>query len=157
MPQWAWTIVGVAAGVAVLWLALVAMLWAARPDEVTVKDSMRLLPDLLRLLRRLAADRTLPRGVRVRLWLLLGYLAMPIDLVPDFIPVLGYLDDVILVPLGILLAVRMIPPGLMDELRATARKRAERPVSRVGALVVVTLWIAAAILLLWAFWPRRVS
>ena len=51
---------------------------------------MRLLPDLLRLLRRLAADGSLPRGVRVRLWLLLGYLALPIDLVPDFIPVLGY-------------------------------------------------------------------
>jgi uncharacterized membrane protein YkvA (DUF1232 family) len=86
-----------------------------------------------------------------------AYALSPIDLIPDFIPVLGYLDDVILVPLGILLAVRLIPPGLMDELRATARQRAERPVSRVGALAIVILWIAAAILLLWAFWPRQVS
>ena len=58
---------------------------------------MRLLPDVLRLLPRLAADRTLPRGVRVRLALLLAYLASPIDLVPDFIPVVGYADDAIVV------------------------------------------------------------
>ncbi|PWI10208.1 hypothetical protein DIZ27_14200, partial [Streptomyces sp. NWU339] len=60
-------------------------------------EAIRLLPDLLRLIPRLARDRTLPRGVRVRLWLLLAYLAMPIDLVPDFIPVLGYADDAIVV------------------------------------------------------------
>jgi len=58
---------------------------------------VRLLPDVLRLLPRLAADRTLPRGVRVRLALLLAYLASPIDLVPDFIPVVGYADDAIIV------------------------------------------------------------
>jgi uncharacterized membrane protein YkvA (DUF1232 family) len=58
---------------------------------------VRLLPDVLRLLPRLAADRTLPRGVRVRLALLLAYLASPIDLVPDFIPVVGYADDAIVV------------------------------------------------------------
>lgn len=67
---------------------------------------MRLLPDLLRLLRRLAADGSLPRGVRVRLWLLLGYLALPIDLVPDFIPVLGYADDAIVVALVLRSVVR---------------------------------------------------
>jgi hypothetical protein len=54
---------------------------------------MRLLPDLLRLLRRLATDRALPRGVRIRLALLMAYLAIPIDVIPDFIPVLGYADD----------------------------------------------------------------
>ena len=67
---------------------------------------MRLLPDLVRLLRRLAADGSLPRGVRLRLWFLLGYLALPIDFVPDFIPVLGYADDAIVVALVLRSVVR---------------------------------------------------
>ena len=62
---------------------------------------MRLLPDVIRLLRRLAADRSAPRGVRIRLGLLLGYLLMPIDLVPDFLPVIGYADDAIIVAIGL--------------------------------------------------------
>ena len=106
MPDWAWTIVGVAGGLLVVWLALVAALWFTRPDEVRLRDLVRLLPDVLRLLRRLAADGTLPRGVRVRLWLLLGYLAMPIDLVPDVIPVIGYADDAIVVALVLRSVVR---------------------------------------------------
>jgi uncharacterized membrane protein YkvA (DUF1232 family) len=72
-------------------------LWRLRPDELTARQALRLLPDLLRLLRRLARDPAVPQGVRVRLWLLLVYLAVPIDLVPDFIPVIGYADDVVLV------------------------------------------------------------
>jgi uncharacterized membrane protein YkvA (DUF1232 family) len=75
------------------------VLWAGRPDELRVRELLRLLPDVLRLVRRLAADGSLPRGVRVRLWLLLAYLALPIDLVPDFVPVLGYADDAIAVAL----------------------------------------------------------
>jgi uncharacterized membrane protein YkvA (DUF1232 family) len=86
-----------------------------------------------------------------------AYALSPIDLIPDFIPVLGYLDDVILVPLGILLAVRLIPKDVMVELRAEAQARAQRPTSRAGALAIVALWIAAAALLLWAFWPERLS
>ena len=88
---------GVAAGALLLWLLLLLLLWLRRPDDLTVREALRLLPDVLRLVRRLAADRSLPTSVRVRLWLLLGYLLMPIDLVPDFIPVLGYADDVIVV------------------------------------------------------------
>lgn len=68
-----------------------------RPRGGLLREALRILPDVVRLVRRLAADETLPRGVRVRLGLLLAYLAMPIDLVPDFIPVLGYADDAILV------------------------------------------------------------
>jgi uncharacterized membrane protein YkvA (DUF1232 family) len=83
--------------VVLIWAALIAALWLARPDDVGVRDAMRLLPDVLRLLKRLASDPTMPRGIRVRLALLLGYLAMPIDLIPDFIPVLGYADDAIIV------------------------------------------------------------
>jgi uncharacterized membrane protein YkvA (DUF1232 family) len=72
---------------------LIATLVVARPTGDLLQQALRLLPDLLRLLRRLAGDRSLPRGVRVRLWLLLAYLAVPIDVIPDVIPVLGYADD----------------------------------------------------------------
>jgi uncharacterized membrane protein YkvA (DUF1232 family) len=68
-------------------------------------DALRFLPDLLRLLRRLAADRTVPAGVRAALLLLLAYLLLPIDLVPDFLPVIGYADDVLLVALVLRLTV----------------------------------------------------
>ncbi|MGV0835305.1 YkvA family protein [Mycolicibacterium thermoresistibile] len=80
-----------------MWIAFVIALAIARPRSGLLREALRILPDLLRLIRRLAADTELPRGVRVRLWLLLIYLALPIDLIPDFIPVLGYADDAIIV------------------------------------------------------------
>lgn len=110
VPDWAWAVLGVVGGVLLLWLALIAALWFTRPDELRLRDLVRLLPDVIRLLRRLAADATLPRGVRVRLWLLLGYLAMPIDLVPDVIPVIGYADDAIVVALVLRSVVRRAGP-----------------------------------------------
>jgi uncharacterized membrane protein YkvA (DUF1232 family) len=73
-----------------------------------------------------------------------AYALSPIDLIPDFIPVLGYLDDVIIVPLGIMLAVRLVPEDLMSEFRNRASLQAQRPRSRIGLLVVITIWIAAA-------------
>jgi uncharacterized membrane protein YkvA (DUF1232 family) len=84
-------------GLLLLWLLALGALAIGRPRGNLLTEAVRLLPDLLRLIPRLARDQTLPRGVRVRLWLLLIYLAMPIDVVPDFIPVLGYADDAILV------------------------------------------------------------
>jgi uncharacterized membrane protein YkvA (DUF1232 family) len=90
-------LVGVAAGVVAAWLALVVALLVAKPDAGRLRESLRLLPDVVRLLGRLARDRTVPLGARVRLWLLLAYLAMPFDVVPDFIPVIGYADDAIIV------------------------------------------------------------
>ncbi|HZH52832.1 MAG TPA: YkvA family protein [Microvirga sp.] len=104
-----------------------------------------------------AGDRRVPWYAKLLAAIVAAYALSPIDLIPDFIPVLGYLDDVILVPLGILLVVRLIPPAVMAELRAEANARAERPASRAGATAVVVLWIAAAALLLWAFWPDRLS
>jgi uncharacterized membrane protein YkvA (DUF1232 family) len=92
-----------------VYAALLLLLWRyarRNPETVAVRDALRLLPDLLRLLRRLAGDRSLPRGVRVRLVLLLGYLALPIDLVPDFVPILGYADDVVIVALVLRSVVR---------------------------------------------------
>ena len=106
MPGWAWTLVGALGGLLLCWLVLMAVLWATRPDEMRARELLRLLPDVLRLVRRLAGDRTLPRGVRVRLWLLMAYLAMPIDLVPDFLPVLGHADDAIVVAVVLRSVVR---------------------------------------------------
>lgn len=94
---WADLLLGAAAALLLAWLALIIALIVARPRGGLLRESLRLLPDVLRLVRRLAADTTLPRGVRVRLGLLLAYLAVPIDLIPDFIPILGYADDAIIV------------------------------------------------------------
>ena len=74
-------------------------------------DMLRLLPDTVVLLRRLAADPDLPRGVRIRLVLLLVYLILPIDLIPDFIPVLGYADDAIIVAIALRSVTRRAWPG----------------------------------------------
>jgi uncharacterized membrane protein YkvA (DUF1232 family) len=102
-----WSVpLGVLAGVLLLWIALVVVFWMVKPDEYAIRDAMRLLPDVVRLIKRLAADPQTPRGVRVRLVLLLGYLALPIDLIPDFIPVLGYADDAIVVALVLRSAAR---------------------------------------------------
>ena len=99
MAWWWQVLLGIAGGLVLAWVALVVALLVARPEKGLLREAMRLLPDLLRLLRRLAADPAMPRGVRVRLVLLLAYLALPIDLIPDFIPVLGYADDAIVVTL----------------------------------------------------------
>src|SRR5262245_13793088 len=98
--MWGWwwdLLLGIGGGLVLAWGALVAGLVIARPRGGLLREAVRLLPDVLRMLPRLAADGSLPRGVRVRLALLLAYLACPFDLVPDFIPVLGYADDAIIV------------------------------------------------------------
>ena len=76
-----------------------------------------------------------------------AYALSPIDLVPDFIPVIGYLDDLILVPMGIALVVRLIPSQLMTEFREEASLRSDRPSSRVAAALVVLVWIVVLVLL----------
>jgi hypothetical protein len=74
-------LLGLGGALLVAWLALIVTLVVARPNGDLLQQALRLLPDLLRLLRRLAGDRSLPRGVRVRLWLLLAYLAIPVDVI----------------------------------------------------------------------------
>jgi uncharacterized membrane protein YkvA (DUF1232 family) len=93
---WWDALIGVALALAAAWVALMVTLVIVRPRGGLLREAVRLLPDVLRLVRRLAADKELPRGVRVRLALLLAYLAMPVDVIPDFIPVLGYADDAII-------------------------------------------------------------
>jgi uncharacterized membrane protein YkvA (DUF1232 family) len=122
-------LIGVAGAALLAWLALVAGLAVVRPRGGLLREALRLLPDVLRLVRRLAADPELPRGVRVRLALLLAYLASPIDLVPDFVPVLGYADDAIIVVAVLrsvvrragLQAVRRHWPGTDDGFAALSR------------------------------------
>lgn len=95
---WGWDLlIGLVVALLITWLVLIATLAIVRPRGGLLREALRLLPDVLRLVRRLAADPGLPRGVRVRLALLLAYLAFPIDLVPDFIPVLGHADDAVIV------------------------------------------------------------
>jgi uncharacterized membrane protein YkvA (DUF1232 family) len=98
---WLDVLISIAVALLLTWLLLVVALAAGRPQGKLLSESVRLLPDLLRLLRRLAVDRSQPAGVRIRLGLLLAYLAMPIDLIPDFIPVLGYADDAIIVTIAL--------------------------------------------------------
>lgn len=82
------------------------------------------------------------------------YALSPIDLIPDFIPVLGYVDELILLPIAIWLVLKLIPPEILAEHRATAAASAERPASRLGAAVIVSLWVAAAALFIWLLWPH---
>jgi uncharacterized membrane protein YkvA (DUF1232 family) len=98
-----------------------------------------------------ARDPRVPLGAKLVAAVVAAYALSPIDLIPDFIPVLGLLDDLLLVPIGIWVAVRLIPPPLMAELRRAAEGR-NRPRSRLGLLIVVTLWLAVAGLLGWALW-----
>src|ERR1700757_4016268 len=78
-----------------------------------------------------------------------AYALSPIDLIPDFIPVLGYLDDLIIVPAGIFLVVRLIPPEIMAQHRAAGAVASERPVSRRAATLIVAIWVACTLLGLW--------
>ncbi len=109
-----WTIsLGVVGGLVLVWAVLAAVLWLTKPDEYELKEAFRLLPDLIRLIKRLAADPDTPSGVRIRLALLLVYLALPIDLIPDFVPVIGYADDAIIVALVLRSATRRAGPDAL--------------------------------------------
>jgi len=97
-----------------------------------------------------ARDPRTPWYVKALALFIAGYALSPIDLIPDFIPVLGYLDDLIIVPLGLLLVIRLVPPEIMAEHRAAADLSANRPTSRVAVVVICSLWLIALVLMAWA-------
>lgn len=98
-----------------------------------------------------ARDPRTPILAKVAAAAVAAYALSPIDLIPDFVPVLGYLDDLLIVPLGIMLAVSLIPVSLMAEFRSAAASRAEKPISRVGMGVMIAIWVTAtAMAVCWA-------
>ncbi len=108
----------------------------------TIKRDVRALYSAIR-------DPRVPWYAKALGLVIVGYALSPIDLIPDFIPILGYLDDVILVPLGLLIVVRMIPPDVMAEHRVRALATQDRPVSRVAAAVVIGIWVLSLALCAW--------
>ena len=99
-------------------------------------------------------DRRTPLLAKLVAAAVAAYAFSPIDLIPDIIPVLGYLDDLVVLPLGILLAIRLIPAALMAEFRAAAAAREGRPVSRAGQAAIIAIWLLAAAGLAWWGWTR---
>ena len=99
-----------------------------------------------------ARDPRVPWYAKALAAAIAAYALSPIDLIPDFIPVLGYLDDLVIVPVGILLVVRLIPAPLMAEFRAQAAVIAQTPRSTTAAVVIILIWIAAAALAGWWLW-----
>jgi uncharacterized membrane protein YkvA (DUF1232 family) len=102
-----------------------------------------------------ARDPRVPLYAKLVAGAVAAYALSPIDLIPDFIPVLGYLDDLIILPLGIALAVKLMPEALMQEFRQEAIKREGRPKSLAGLAAVAAVWLALAAWLAWLWWPRR--
>ena len=120
-------------GVLVVYGGLLLLLWGyarKNPDTVALREALRLLPDLLRLLKRLLADPALGWSVRLRVVLLLGYLLLPFDLVPDFVPLIGYADDAVVVALV-----------LRSVIRSAGAEAIERhwPGTQTGLQLVLTL------------------
>lgn len=124
---------------------------SAQPRK-TWKERVRLLKRELYALVLACKDRRVPWYSRLFLLCLLAYAFSPLDLIPDMIPVLGLIDDLILLPLGILLAIKMIPPVVMQESRAHAEvmlARKEKPTSLAGAVAIVLIWLFCCALIVW--------
>ena len=130
-------VIGIAVSLVIIWAMLIAAMILLRPRGVPAREMLAIVPDTMRLLRRLAGDRAIGPGMRLGLSLTLVYLALPIDLVPDFVPVLGHLDDVIILALVLRWVLRSAGPDAihrhwpgspegLSSLRAIARLGASR-------------------------------
>ncbi len=118
----------------------------------TLRDWARALKRQTLTLYYATRDSRTPWYAKAVAGLIVAYAISPIDLIPDFIPVLGYLDEVILLPLAIAFALRLIPESVLAEARARAELSAERPKSRTAAVIIVLLWLGATALFgLWAY------
>jgi uncharacterized membrane protein YkvA (DUF1232 family) len=104
-------LLGILIGLVAVWVALLLLLWLLRPRDMRLGEALRLLPDLLRLIRSLLADRQAPLGVRLALGFLLAWLVNPIDLIPEFVPVIGPLDDVVVAVLVLRYVRRRLGDG----------------------------------------------
>lgn len=103
-----------AATTLILWLGLVIALWVIKPDRESLKEGFAIMPDLYKLVRKILADKTIKS--RWKLWLLLAYLAFPIDLVPDLIPVIGWADDVVIALWALRSTLQDLQPQKLDSL-----------------------------------------
>ncbi len=117
--------------------------------EPGLKGWARLIKRDVHALYLARRDPRVPWYVKALAALVAGYALSPIDLIPDFIPLVGYLDDVILVPLGLVVVIRLIPPDIMAEHRDAAAAAQDRPVSRIAAVVVIGIWFAGLAGLAW--------
>lgn len=97
-------------------------------------------------------DPRVPWYVKLLAGVVIAYALSPIDLIPDFIPVLGYLDDLVLVPLGLLLVIRLMPPGLIEQYRGEAERMDRAPANRKAAAAIILIWVIfVAGMAAWAF------
>lgn len=101
-----------------------------------------------------AKDPTTPRFVKLLAILVAAYALSPIDLIPDFIPIIGYIDDLIIVPLGLALVLRLTPQHIIDAAQQKAQHSAEKPVSYIAASIFISIWVIS--LSLFSVWLYRV-
>jgi uncharacterized membrane protein YkvA (DUF1232 family) len=114
-----------------------------------LRDGARVIKRDLHALYLASRDPRVPWYAKAIAIVVAGYALSPIDLIPDFIPVVGYLDDVILVPLGVLLVIRFIPPDIMEEHRNLAAEAQARPICRTAAILIVCIWLTPVALCVW--------
>src|SRR5690242_8431171 len=114
-----------------------------------LKDWARAIKRDVHAIYLAARDPRVPWYAKALAFCVAGYALSPIDLIPDFVPVLGYLDDLIIVPLGILIVVKLIPPEIIAEHRALAAASQGRPVSHTAAIVIVVVWAASIVVAAW--------
>lgn len=116
-----------------------------------LKDRARRLKREVHALYLACRDPRTPWYAKASAAVVVGYALSPIDLIPDFIPVLGYLDDLVLLPLGIALVLKMMPPEVMADARVTAEQAGGKPVSRTAAVVIVLLWVLLSAGAVWLY------
>jgi len=127
-------LLGIALGLLATWIALLVLIWVLRPRNVSLRELLGVIPDLLRLIRDLLADRKTPLAVRLALTFLLAWIVNPIDLIPEFLPVIGPLDDVVVVALVLRYSIRHIPPEALLEAWPAERRILERLAPQVRSV-----------------------
>ena len=115
----------------------------------TLKTWARTIKRDAHVLYLAARDPRVPWYAKALALFVAGYALSPIDLIPDFIPVIGLLDDAIIVPLGILIVIKLIPSEIVEEHRATVAAGSERPVSRIAAAAIGIVWLGLIIVAAW--------